>query len=399
MQANEVTSVEQPRKNKISKILLTAVITAVISVFISFIIFYLIFIGDAKYLKLKQLDFFVNNYFYGEIDTNKINDLIVRGYVSGLEDRFARYYSAEETEARNKDLSGKGQGIGMIVVKHPDSENIFVKNVYDNSPAYTAGIRAGDQIISVDSVSVQETGYTEAVNSILREVGQEMSLGILRGGETFTVTATCTEFATQTVFHQMLDDIGYIKITGFNGETALQFKNSVNQLMSNGAKALIYDLRGNGGGTVDSVCEALDFICPKGDIITVEYANNKTEVLSRSDKEEINLPMVVLTNEQTASASELFTASVKDFGKGISIGSKTFGKGVMQTTYNFTDGSSVVFTVAEFFPHSGQSFNEKGIMPDIEVTLSEEEAKYQHITPANEDKVVISAIEYLKENE
>ncbi len=400
MQVNEVTSLEQPRKNRISKILLTAVITAVISVFISFIIFYLVFINDAKYLKLKQLDFYVDNYFYGEIDTNKINDLIVRGYVSGLEDKYAHYYSIEETTARNKDLSGQGQGIGMIVVKHPDSQNIFVKNVYDNSPAYAAGIRPGDQIVSVDSVSVEETGYVEAVNSILRDVGQEMSLGILRGGETFTVTATCTEFATQTVFPQMLEgNIGYIQITAFNGETALQFKNAVNKLVSDGAKALVFDLRGNGGGTVDSVCEVLDFICPEGDIITVEYANEKTEVLSRSDSGEITLPMVVLTNEQTASAAELFTASVKDFGMGISIGSKTFGKGVMQTTYNFTDGSCVVFTVAEFFPHSGQSFNEKGIAPEVEVILSEEETKYQHITPVGEDKVVASAIKYLKENE
>ena len=202
MQTNEVTSVEQPRKKRISKILLTAVITAVISVFMSFIIFYLIFIGDAKYLKLKQLDFFVNNYFYGEIDTNKINDLIVRGYVSGLEDRFARYYSAEETEARNKDLSGKGQGIGMIVVKHPDSENIFVKNVYDTSPAYLAGIREGDLFVSVDSVSVEEIGYAQAVNAILREIGQDMTLGILRNGETVNVKATCTEFSAQTVLAQ-----------------------------------------------------------------------------------------------------------------------------------------------------------------------------------------------------
>ena len=400
MQTNEVTSVEQPRKKRISKILLTAVITAVISVFMSFIIFYLIFIGDSKYLKLKQLDFFVNNYFYGKIDTNKINDLIVRGYVSGLEDRFARYYSAEETEARNKDLSGKGQGIGMIVVKHPDSENIFVKNVYDNSPAYLAGIREGDQIVSVDSVSVEEIGYAQAVNAILREVGQDMTLGILRKGETVNVKATCTEFSAQTVFAKMLQNrYGYVQITAFKGETALQFKNSVNQLVSNGVEALIFDLRGNGGGTVDSVCEVLDFICPKGDIITVKYANGKTEVLAESDKEEINLPMVVLTNEQTASAAELFTASLKDFGKGISIGGKTFGKGVMQTTYNFTDGSSVVFTVAEFFPNSGNSFNTLGISPDIEVALSEKELKYQQITPTEKDKVVLSAIEYLTKNE
>lgn len=386
---------ETKKPNK--KILLTAVITAVITLFISFIIFCLICL-DGKYIKLKQLDFFVSNYFYGEIDTNKINDLIIKGYVSGLDDRYANYYSVEETTERSNNLSGKGHGIGIIVVKHPDSENIYIKNVYENAPAFEAGIKSGDCIVAVDGKAVEDMGYSEAVDFILRDVGEKMTLDILRDGNVFKTEVTCTQFAAQTVFSKMLENnYGYVQITAFNGETALQFENAVNQLEANGAKALIFDVRGNGGGTVDAVCEMVDFICPEGNIMTVRYSNDNTEVIGKSDREEINLPMVVLTNGATASASELFTASVKDFGKGISIGSKTYGKGVMQTTYNFTDGSSVVFTVAEFLPHSEESFNSKGIEPDIQVALTDDEIKYQHITPIMDDSVVKAAIGYLNE--
>lgn len=387
---------ETNKQNK--KILLTAVITAVITLFISFIIFYLLFFLDGRYLKLKQLDYLVDNYFYGEIDTNKINDLIVRGYVSGLDDKYANYYSLEDTEQRNNNLSGKGQGIGIIVVKHPDSENIYVKNVYEKGPAFEAGIRAGDCIVAVDGKKVSDMGYSQAVDFILRDIGEKMVLEILREDKTFKTEVTCTEFAAQTVFPKIINNkYGYIEITGFNGETALQFENAVNQLEASGAKALIFDLRGNGGGTVDSVCEMVDFICPEGTVMTVKYSNGNSEIIGKSDKEEINLPMVVLTDGATASASELFTASVKDFGKGISVGSKTYGKGVMQTTYNFTDGSSVAFTVAEFLPHSEKSFNLKGIEPDIEVALTEEEIKYQHIKTEENDSVILAAIGYLDE--
>lgn len=387
---------ETNKQNK--KILLTAVITAVITLFISFIIFYFLFFLDGRYLKLKQLDYLVENYFYGEIDTNKINDLIVRGYVTGLDDKYANYYSLEDTEQRNNNLSGKGQGIGIIVIKHPDSENIYVKNVYEKGPAFEAGIRAGDCIVAVDGKKVADMGYSAAVDFILRDIGEKMTLDISREDKIFKAEVTCTEFSAQTVFSKLINGkYGYIEITAFNGETAPQFENAVNQLEASGAKALIFDLRGNGGGTVDAVCEMVDFICPEGTIMTVKYSNGKTEIIGRSDKEEINLPMVVLTDGATASASELFTASVKDFGKGISVGSKTYGKGVMQTTYHFTDGSSVAFTVAEFLPHSEKSFNLLGIEPDIAVTLTEEEIKYQHIIAEEKDSVILAAIGYLDE--
>ena len=400
MEDNTIFSPEKPQKNRKPKIFIAVVLTAVISVFISFSLFVLIFFAGNRYVKLRELDFYVNNYFYGEVDEQKLNDAIYKAYAGALDDRYSAFYTAEETANRTAELSGDAQGIGIIVTKHPDTDNIYIKHVYDNCPAFKAGLKRGDQITAIDKALVTETGYTEAIDSIIRTVGETVDLTVLREGKTFNVTVEYSEFSAQSVFYKLMeDDIGYVEVTTFNSETVPQFENAINQLTANGAKALIFDLRSNGGGTVDSVSEILDVLVGKGTIISVKYADGSSEVLAESDEEEINLPMVVLTNEATASASELFTATIKDFGKGISVGTKTYGKGVMQNTYMLSDGSSVVFTVAEFFSNSGVSINEKGISPDIEVVLTEEQLTYFHQMSTEEDPVYIAAVEYLKNYE
>lgn len=387
------------RKKPNIKLLLTAVITAVISVFISFAVFYFVFLGDGRYIKLKQLDALIQNHFYGEVDNSQLNDSIIEGYVSGLNDKFASYYDEQSAEKRAESLNGNGSGIGIIVTKHPDTEYLYVKNVYDGGPAQKAGILVGDQIAAVDGVAVETTGYNQAVDSIIRDVGEAVTLTLVRGEKRLDVTARCSDFTSQTVFYTLYDSgYAYIEITSFNNETPVQFENAVNQLVTKGASALIFDLRGNGGGTVESVTEMIDFLCPKGTIMTAKYADGSQKVIAESDEQEINVPMVVLTDSSTASASELFTACIKDFGKGISIGETTYGKGVMQTTYELYDGSDVSFTVAEFFPHSLKSFNEIGISPDIEVNLNDTQKKYRYQLTHQEDPVINAAVKYLDEN-
>ena len=205
---------------------------------------------------------------------------------------------------------------------------------------------------------------------------------------------------SQTVFYRLLENgLGYVEITSFNGETPSQFKSAVNDLVEKGATALIFDVRGNGGGTVDSVTEMVDFLCPEGTVMTAKYGDGTVETVATSDASEIDLPMVVLTDEATASAAELFTASIMEFGKGVSVGAKTYGKGVMQGTYYLSDGSSVVITIAEFFVHNDVSFNEKGIEPEVSVTLTEEQRIYRYIRPLTEDPVLIAAIAKLGESD
>ena len=393
---NQEIVLEKPKKIKLPKTLIAVVLTAVISVLASFTLFHYIYLADGRYEKLKAMDNLVSDNFYGEIDPQKINDGIMLGYVLGLEDRYASYFSSEEAAKGNEELSGSGQGIGIIVTMHPDTENIYVSNVYNECPAAKAGILVGDQITAVDGVKVTERGYQQSVNDIIREIGDTVVLTVLRGDETLELTVEYSQFVAQTVFGQMLDSgIAYVEITSFNGGTYEQFKNTVDSLIADGAKGLIFDIRNNGGGTVDSVTKMVDYLCPEGVIMTAKYANGKTQNIANSDAEEIDLPMAVLTNGNSASASELFTASIKDFGKGVSVGEKTFGKGVMQTTYGFDDGSSVAFTVAEFLPHSGKSFNEKGIEPDIPVTLTEDEIKYTYQIFPQDDSAVAAAEEYL----
>lgn len=395
MEENNVLN-EKGIKERKYETLIAVAVTAVISVLISFTVFHFFFLSDGRYEKLKQMDSLVEKYFYGEVDKETLSDTLMMGYIAGLGDKYAYYYSSEEASKRSETLAGSGQGIGIIVVQHPDSGNIYVKNVYDEGPADKAGVMVGDEIIAVDSVSVTERGYQQSINDIIREVGETVVVTVLRDGKTLDITVEYSKFVAQTVFGQLLDSgVGYVEITSFNGGTYAQFKNTVDNLISEGAKGLIFDLRGNGGGTVDSVTQMVDYLCPEGVIMTAKYANGNVEVIAESDAEQIDLPMAVLTDGGTASASELFTASIKDFGKGVSVGSKTYGKGVMQSTYAFSDGSDVVFTVAEFFPFSGISFNEKGIEPDLAVTLTEEQEKYMHQTPLADDPVVIAAEEEL----
>ncbi|MBR6743498.1 MAG: PDZ domain-containing protein [Clostridia bacterium] len=386
---------KETNKKTYGKYILISLITAVITLAVAFVAVFFWVSNDTKLFKLKQMDLFTSN-FYGDIDEQKIEDGIIRGYISGLEDKYAGYYTADENKDRSDRLEGQAVGIGIIVVEHPDNHTIYVKHVYDNCPAAKAGIKAGDEIIAIDGVTVTERGYDNSVNDILREIGSTVELTLLRGGEELSVSALYSSFMAQSVFAKMIGDYGFIEITSFNTESIAQFKNAVNSLKTNGAKGLIFDLRGNGGGTVESVTEMLDFLMPEGVLMTVKYGNGKVETYAESDSEEIELPMVVLVDGATASASELFSATVRDFNKGVLIGSTTYGKGVMQSTFGFTDGSAAVFTIAEFFSHSGESFNEVGLTPDIEVKLNEEQKTYFHLLSDDEDPVKQAAVEWLK---
>lgn len=397
MQEQQIDTTITPKKKGISKkTLITVIVTALISVLASFLIFVLIFLTGTKTGKLYLLEAFLNTSFYGDLDRDKLYEGAVSGMLEGTGDKYADYYNKEETEERNMSLDGSARGIGVLVTLHPDTGNIFVRNVYDDSPANKAGIKDGDQIVAIDGKKVTEVGYAEAVDSIAREIGETATIELLRGEDLLTVEVTYTELTAQSVFTKVIyDDVGYIKITAFNRETPAQFEKGVVDLMNKGVNSLVFDLRRNGGGTVDSVNEMVDFLCPEGKIMTCKYADGREEVVS-SDASEIDLPMVVLTDEGTASAAEVFAASIKDFGKGITVGTKTYGKGVMQSTFTFPDGSCAVFTVAEIIPHSGKSYDGKGIEPDIKVELTEEQLIYFAVTKTEDDSVVKAAVESLK---
>lgn len=346
------------------------------------------------YKKLDTIDNYIRNYYIGEYDQQKLLDAISQGYVSILNDKWARYTSTADYLKEKKSDDGYLVGIGITASKDK-SGYIYVETVKSGSPAQEMNIKAGDLIIAVNDKQVLSEGYEESVKAISGESGTSVTLTIRSDGEDKTISLTRKEIEIISVNSKMIDDIGYIQITEFNSKTTTQFKQAVNALISSGAKGLIFDVRNNGGGLLDPTLNMLDFLLPKGDIATATYKNGKTEVLGTSDKSEIDTPMIVLVNSRTASAAELFASALRDYDKAKLVGSNTYGKGVMQDTYQLQDGSAVTFTIAKFQTTKTPNFDGVGLKPNYEVTLENDTAADLEKLDKTTDTQLKKAIEIL----
>lgn len=348
--------------------------------------------GISKYLELEDR---IKRSFVDETNEKTLADGVALGMVYALNDPYSAYMSAEEYNKKLDDNEGLDAGIGISICSHPDTSYIYVINVSVGSPADLAGIKTGDSITAVDGTDVLEIGVSAAVEKIRGEIGTDCVLSINRGDETLSLTATRGRYVTTSVFSHMIDSLCYIQITDFNAATVPQFEAAIADATDKGTTGLIFDVRGNGGGTLDSVDKILDILLPEGEVVSATYKNGKKEVLFSSDKNEIDLPMTVLCDEGTASAAELFAASIRDFEKGKLIGTKTYGKGIMQETFALSDGSAVRLTVAYFNPPSGINFHGKGLTPDIEITLTEDEQNYFYFLTDETDPVIKQAVKIM----
>lgn len=349
--------------------------------------------GNSKNSEILEL---VEKYYIGDVDDKQMADSLAAGAVAGLGDKYASYVTAEDSQNRLDSLLGYNTGIGVQVSVHPVRATMIVLEVHNDGPAKESGIKAFDEITAVDDKIVTEVGYLEALNYIkTRKLGTVIDITVNRDGEEIVIPVELKQHNSQSVFYKKINDYGYIQITSFNEMTIEQFKSAVNEMVEAKAKALIFDLRGNGGGTVTSVCAMLDYLLPEGLVIKVDYKDKNRNEVYMSDKSEVDLPMVVLTDGNTASASELFTQSLRDYKKATVIGRKTFGKGVVQRTFTLSDGSLVVFTVARYYTKSGYCPEENGIVPDKEIIWTEEELKYRLINGIEKDKEFIAAIKHL----
>lgn len=345
--------------------------------------------------KLSEMDKLAKANFYSDIDAQNLSDFVCAGYAAGLDDRYTAYYSAEQNRQLQISNSGDSVGIGVSVAKHPDSGEITVIEVTKGSPAQTAGFKSGDIIVSVDGKDAAELGFEDTVLAIRGDIGTTVKITIERDKEEKTLTVTRNQFAAQSVTYELIEKVGYVKLSSFNETTPDQFNQAIDELVKSGATSFIFDVRSNPGGLLTSVEEVLDRILPKGTIISAEYKNSSEKVLYTSDANELDMPIAVLTDGDTASAAELFTAAIRDFEKGRIYGEKTYGKGVMQSTYTLSDGSAFKMTVASFYPPSGESFNEKGIEPDVKITPSEHEKTYKYFISKEEDSVLSAALKEL----
>ena len=332
------------------------------------------FIPDGDYDYYTDLDKSYGKYYkimemikqdpIAESVPEEISDEQLKEIVSSIGDPYAEYYTAAEYAELEKRFMGDYVGVGIGVVQ--DGENIVIKTVFDDTPAAEAGIMVEDVIVMVDGET--PANVDEAVGMITGEAGTKVRLTVRRGEETLDFDLTRQKIDTDSVAYSVVEghpEIGYINITSFIKGTDDDFKMAVKDLKSQGCTKFVLDLRDNGGGLTDPSIEIADYLLPACKIMS-ENTKDGTETVHNSDASSADLEMVILVNENTASASEILTAALQDNNAGTVIGTKTYGKGVTQLMHKFSDGSAVKITVTEYFRPNGETVNGIGITPDIE---------------------------------
>lgn len=330
-----------------------------------------------KYNSLQVLDSYVRENYLGDIDENELSDGILKGYISGLNDKYSRYLSAEEYLSEQSEDEGQLVGLGLTLSKD-DNGYIRIMEIMPDSPVIDAGLEAGDIITIIDGVDVLAAGFDESIESMRGIEGSEIKLTVRRDGIDKDYSFTRRSLEMITVSGEMINEqVGYIKVSGFKKNTPQQFVDTLERIISNGAKALVFDVRDNDGGIVDSLADCLDPLLPGGVIATAEYKDGHSETLIYSDETMLDIPIVVLVNKYTASAAELFAASLRDFGGAVLVGEKTYGKGVMQQTTEFDKKGAVVLTVARYKTTVSDCYDGVGLIPDLTVENSDEDYDYQ----------------------
>lgn len=329
-----------------------------------------LFSGSAEEQKMKILERLIDKYYLysDEIDEDEVSEGKYKGYVNALGDKYTEYYDEEETTALFEATSGEFSGIGVVVSQNRETGVVEIMNVYEESPAERAGIKAGDIIAEVDGTDVTREGLSEVVSRVKGDQGTDVEIGVLRDGEMLKLTATRDIIEAHTVESRMEEDgIGYISVSEFDSVTYKQFKNALEDLESQGLEGLVIDLRNNPGGNVDTVTDMLKLILPEGVIMSAKDKNGNTEEISGNGSSEFMKPLAVLVNGNSASASEIFSGAIQDYEKGTIVGTQTYGKGVMQQIIKLGDGTSLKVTVAEYYLPSGRSINGTGVTPDVEI--------------------------------
>ena len=328
------------------------------------------------------------SYLY-KIFENDISEGALKGYVAGLDEKYTEYIPIRDMQDYTQTLMGNFVGIGIYMVQNVENNTIEVVEPIKESPAEEVGILPGDVIIAVDGVEYKGEDIDTAASKIKGEEGTTVELKILRGEETINLVITRRRVSTNPVISKKLENnIGYIQMTSFDEDTSLTFKTKYEELKKEGIKSLIIDLRDNGGGLVDQTLKTLDYIVPKGKDLLITCDKNKNEEIKRAEEDVlIDMPIVVLVNQNSASASEIFAGALKDLEEATIVGTKTFGKGVIQQLVTLNNGGGLKFTVAEYYTPNRNQINGIGIEPDVVVEI-----------PANssEDTQLQKAIELLK---
>ncbi|MXP77442.1 PDZ domain-containing protein [Lachnospiraceae bacterium WCA-9-b2] len=328
--------------------------------------------------KLGTLKKLIDQAYMGDVQEEELREGIYKGFIGGLEDPYSVYYDEDETRAMIEATEGEYDGIGAVLSQDINTGIVTLVQIYEGSPAMEAGLKDNDILYKVEDLEVTGKDLSEVVTHIKGNKGTKVRLTVYRGEdhEEITVTAVRNTIQAQTVAHRMVDDgIGYIAVSEFDLVTYDQYKQALEELESQGMRSLVVDLRNNPGGNYDTVCDILDLMLPKGLIVyTKDKAGNKDEKFS-DDEHQFELPLVVMMNGNSASASEIYAGAIQDYGIGTIVGTQSYGKGVVQQIFDLKDGTSVKLTIAEYFTAKGRNIHGKGITPDVEVEYEENKEK------------------------
>lgn len=346
---------------------------------------------------LKGIESIIDKYYLKDVDEQKAIDGAIQGYIEALGDEYTEYIPADEMEEYTQDIMGNFVGIGIYMIENTEDNTIEVLSPIKDSPAEKAGILSGDIIVGVDGVKYTGDEMDTAANKIKGEEGTTVKIEIKRGEETLTFDIERAKVITNPVLSEKLENnIGYLQITSFDEGTAEDFKNKFNNLKEQGITSLIIDLRNNGGGIVEEALEIIDYIVPKGKEILITVDKDQKEEIEKSKEDVlIDMPIVVLVNEYSASASEIVAGALKDLNEATLVGKTTYGKGVIQQLLSLSNGAGLKVTVEEYYTPNRTKIDGVGIKPNEEVNLPETVTSPLIVT-REQDTQLQKAIEILK---
>lgn len=387
-------------------ILITAVVTA-LCVFILTSVFYttptgtLVFshisdtVTGSNYAKFSQLENLIEQNYMGSYNENKLIDNALHMYVASLNDPYSAFFNKSEYDEFSSGLEGDYRGIGITVSNA--NGRILITNVQKNSPAMKAGMKKGDIITKINGKEYPGSQMSEAVSAIKKHsVGSSLAVTVERGGNLTDLTVVIEEIKMELVSSRFLqDNIGYVRIQSFGKNVAKDFEKQVDEMKTKGMKGLIIDLRSNPGGALTTAVEIGDYLLGEGTILTIrDKAGNEKEY--KSKKGELDLPICLLINENSASASELIAGALRDHKKAVLVGKKSFGKGVVQSVFDLGDETALRLTTAKYYTPSGECIHGTGVSPDVEIDLPQGSTFSQNDTEIENDTQLDAAINEMK---
>lgn len=404
---------EEEKKTKNYKTAMLVIITAFVTCMITTLSIYAIFLNGkqvGKYVlvtdiessdeisaELSKYRTVIDKYFLGEIDEEKLKEGAIKGYIEGLNDPYTEFISKDEMKEYMEDTKGNFVGIGIYMTKNDKRNLIQVLSTIKGSPAEKIGIKAGDLIKSVDGVNYTSDDLDIISSKIKGEKGTKVKIELLRNEETLTFDVERDKVIVNQVEGKVIEnDIGYIDIPSFDETTSQEFKTKFEELKSQNIKSLIIDLRNNGGGIVSEALKIADFITDKDSVLLYEVDKNNNETIQKSkDAPIVDIPVVLLVNENTASSSEILAGALKDLAKAKIVGTKTYGKGIIQQILTMPDGSGLKVTTEEYQTPNKNKIHKIGIEPDEKVELPEA-VQNKLLVNEDEDTQLKKAIEILK---